>query len=248
MTADSTRTARSLGGGNPDVVRSQNLRIRKFSLDIDALETGFFPRNGLENDVVLIREHLLQTVQVRLEADLLGRSKREAFPASLICELGQARKANLQIPRASTGSTHSNGINGVNEDIKALTDFAGRVRIGTDSGHTVIHRSIIRSQARSLRLFATEPVDTVRDHQNFASDFLLLPAFDQADQRQIRTIHSRESTTRQSHCLYSQIMISGKVLDNVDARVRHITDTDNRRRGLSVDEILRSEEHTSELQ
>src|SRR5215831_16929130 len=65
MTADSTRTARSLGGGNPDVVRSQNLRIRKFSLDIDALETGFFPRNGLENDVVLIREHLLQTVQVR---------------------------------------------------------------------------------------------------------------------------------------------------------------------------------------
>src|SRR5215475_9617076 len=44
---------RSFGSsGNPDVIWCENLRIRKFGLDVYSLETRFLPGHCLENHVV----------------------------------------------------------------------------------------------------------------------------------------------------------------------------------------------------
>jgi hypothetical protein len=49
------------GGRHPYVVGREKLRIGKFSLNINPLESGLLFWYRLENDVVLVGEHLLES-------------------------------------------------------------------------------------------------------------------------------------------------------------------------------------------
>jgi hypothetical protein len=71
----------------------------------------------------------------------------------------------------------------VNNDVAALADFAGGVRIHTDAWHTVMNGSAkIRSKPRRLWRFATQPIDAIANPQYLTPDILLLPTLCQADE------------------------------------------------------------------
>src|SRR5690348_14199313 len=72
------------GSGNPYVVGRQDFRIREFGLHFYSLESRLLLRHRLEYDVVLVTEHLLKIVQVRLKTDQLRSSEREDFPAGFL--------------------------------------------------------------------------------------------------------------------------------------------------------------------
>jgi hypothetical protein len=80
----------SLGRFDPDVIRGQNFRIGKFGFDPYPLETSFLLWHSEEDQEVLIVESLLESVQVRFEADQIGRSQGVAFTAGLFRDLRQS--------------------------------------------------------------------------------------------------------------------------------------------------------------
>ena len=54
---------------NPNIVGGGYLGVGYLCCEIDGLEPSFLFRDGLENYVILIVEHLLQTIQVGSETD-----------------------------------------------------------------------------------------------------------------------------------------------------------------------------------
>ena len=94
--------------------------------------------------------------------------------------------------------------------------------------------------------FAAQPVNAVGNHQYFAADFLLGPTLDQTDERQVRTVHRGQISTWQTDGLGRRGVIGREVLHDLDGGVGHVTDTDNRRRGLCVDEIANVVEAVSD--
>src|SRR5580704_2226205 len=230
---------------DPDVIGRGNLDIFQCGGYIDALQPGLLLRGRLENQVILIVQNLLQTIKVRLEANQILISKREIFSAGLLSNLRHAPLTELHFPAVAAHASDSSSVNSMNNYAVALGCIAGGARVCTDarhsSGHTGWRSAIVAPGGGQVldvgRPLTSQPVNTVGDHQDFTTDFLLWPTLDQTDQRQVGTIHGGQTSARQTDGLGRRGMIGSEILHDLDRRVRHITDPDQRCRGLGVDKI-----------
>src|SRR5580700_4777318 len=80
---------------------------------------------------------------------------RKAVAAGFIGELGEARKANLQIPGTSGSSSDAHGVQRVDNHVVALANLASGVHVRAHGGHAVIHGAIVRTQTRRSGLRAS---------------------------------------------------------------------------------------------
>ena len=86
---------------HPDIIGSQDLRVRDLGLNIDALQTCLFLRCGQEDQVVLIVESSLQSLQAGFKTDQSRRTKRVALSARFLGNFRESRQSYLERPRTS---------------------------------------------------------------------------------------------------------------------------------------------------
>src|ERR1700758_2527462 len=69
---------------NPDIVRRKQLRVWYLCFDIDALKPGFLALRRGKDEIVLVSEFFVESVQVGLERDKCRCAQSETFSAALL--------------------------------------------------------------------------------------------------------------------------------------------------------------------
>ena len=82
---------------NPDVVLRRNFGVGFLCPDLDALQIAFSLRLPQKDQVVLVVEVFLETIEVRFEADRVRSAEGVAFASGFVRNPGKTSEAEVKI-------------------------------------------------------------------------------------------------------------------------------------------------------